>query len=150
LSSSIVYVWLSSAPAVVTMAPPTEATRSRNVSATRRMAYGPSGTWLGSQSRVPPSVNGVELSPGLRSFAPGHRLRLSRSKPAAPKNCSVTVLTGGGSSGKGTMFGGSVSAPAGVLNVNVLKVVPMRPMPPFASTIPDVPKSLNHPTSSGV
>jgi hypothetical protein len=43
-----------------------------------------------------------------------------------------------------------VSAPAGALKVKVLKVVPMRPIPPLASAMPEVPKSLNQPTSSGV
>ena len=38
-----------------------------------RLIYGPTGIWLGSQSSRPPSVNGVEPSPGLRSLAPGQR-----------------------------------------------------------------------------
>jgi hypothetical protein len=36
------------------------------------------------------------------------------------------------------------------LTVKELNVVPMRPMPPLASITPEVPKSLNQPTSSGV
>ena len=39
---------------------------------------------------------------------------------------------------------------AGALIEKALKVVPMRPMPPFASTTPEWPKSSNQPTSSGV
>ena len=36
-------------------------------------SHGPGGTCFGLQGRVPLSVNGVELSPGLRSLAPGQR-----------------------------------------------------------------------------
>jgi hypothetical protein len=34
--------------------------------------------------------------------------------------------------------------------LNALTVLAIRPTPPIASTIPECPKSSNHPTSSGV
>src|SRR4029079_1064725 len=45
--------------------------------------YGPVGTCEGSQPRVPLSVNGVEPSPGLRSFAPGQRCSWFVRNPSA-------------------------------------------------------------------
>ena len=123
------------------------------LSASGGASTGPAGTWEGSQSRVPPSVNGVELSPGLRSLAPGQRSRLpvsSALNSAGPCGLGVkpgTKLSGGGRPGDaGIAFG---RLPGGA-NENVLSSTEKRPMPPLASTTPEEPKSSNQPTSSGV
>src|SRR5215208_2431896 len=89
----------------------------------RDPSHGPTGTWEGSQARVPLSVNGVELSPGSRSLAPGQRARLLSAPP-------IFASSAIGDSG------GVLGRPA----LKALKVVAIRPMPPLASSGPDVPK----------
>jgi hypothetical protein len=79
-------------------------------------------------------VNGVELSPGSRSLAPGQRAFFF--VPPMPAMSTIGAV-------------GLVN-PNGRPGVKALKVVSMRAMPPFASWIPEVPKSLNQETSSGV
>jgi hypothetical protein len=77
---------------------------------------------------VPLSVNGVELSPGSRSLAPGQRARLP-VPPVRSAICSIGEV-------------GLVS-PEGRPGVKVLKVVEISAIVPLASWIPEVPKSLN-------
>src|SRR5690606_10332011 len=102
--------------------------------------HGPVGTWLGSQLIVPPSVNGVEPSPGSRSSEPGQRLWLPMSREGTP----MPLMTSPASSGSSR----SMSPDAD--GVNALNVVSTRPSAPLASVTPDFEKSSNHPTSSGV
>ena len=66
---SISYSWTSSAPAAA-LKPAAPATSTETMSAILLMGPGARG---GSQLIVPPSVNGVEPSPGSRSVAPGQR-----------------------------------------------------------------------------
>src|SRR5262249_30080091 len=106
----------------------------------RDASHGPGGPVfvrqpVGPAVRLPPSVNGLLASSAVRSRLPGQRRALLVSR-------NERICAGGG--------GGSAFGKPGVDTENGLSVVPMRPMPPLASTIPDVPKSLNQPTSSGV
>ncbi len=107
----------------------------------RDASHGPTGTWSGSQLRVSPSVNGVEPSPGSRSFAPGQRASLPTSNPAASKPASLESSISIG-------FSRSASPPSPT--EKALNVVSMRPSGPEASKRPEVEKPSNQPTSSGV
>src|SRR5262249_53891869 len=73
--------------------------------------HGPVGTSLGSHESAPLSVNGVEPSPGSRSFDPGQRWSWFVVKPGW-----VAGLTGSAVE-NGTTFGGSG---AGRLSENAL------------------------------